>query len=62
MSLYQLHDKIWQLIFKLIVFTLKVAVTVLFSTELDKRIKANEKWESEYDEYTAHVTKRKYFH
>ena len=43
-------------------FSLKIIITVLLSSDLDRKIKANEQWESDYDEHTSSVTKRKYFH
>jgi hypothetical protein len=60
--LYQLLKSILQFGFKAIIFSLRFVLTIFFSSDLDKRIKANEKWESEYDELTTHVTKRKHFH
>jgi hypothetical protein len=45
---------------KLLTFSLIFFLSVLFSNELRKKIREHEKRESDYDEYTASVTKRKF--
>lgn len=50
----------FKICFKIFTFTLKLIVTVLLSSDLDKEIKKGEQWENDYDEHTAEVTGRKF--
>jgi hypothetical protein len=52
--------RILRIICKGIIFTLRFALTVFFSDDLDKRIKKLRKNESEYDELTKDVVNKKH--
>lgn len=47
---------------KFLVFLKRVVVIIVFSSHSGKRKKAHDNFENEYDEITAQMTKRKYFH
>lgn len=53
---------LWRISVKLLLLSLTMVVWVLSNDKLHKKIKDQEKWESDYDQHTANVTKRNFLY
>jgi hypothetical protein len=47
---------------KLLICSLAIVLLILPNEKIQKQIKEREKWENDYDEYTADITKRKFLY
>jgi hypothetical protein len=46
----------------LLICSLAIVLLILPNEKIQKQIKEREKWENDYDEYTADITKRKFLY
>jgi hypothetical protein len=60
--LLKLLQSLLRISIKLLIFSMTIILSVFFSDGLRKKINERQKEERDYDEYTANVTKRKFYY